>query len=561
MRTHEVHVKNILYALLALAASSPSAFAQQPPTGGGLLQLPAPPPPARAEPGIRIEPSTAPAVPAGAQVRIPVNTLRITGATVYPEAQLLALTGFTPGRELSLADLEGMAARITDHYRRSGYFVATAFVPQQEIRNGEVALAVTEGRLGQVTLRNRTNLADAVARDSLSGLKAGQPLALAPVEEGLLLLSDIPGVSVSSVLVPGSAPGTSDLLVDVAPGRRITGSVDADNAGNRYTGEYRLGATVNLNNPFGRGDVASLRALTSGSGLKYLRGSYQLQLGRAQAGIAYSRLEYRLGREFAALDAHGTASIASVYGRYPLRRSRTDNQYLQLALDAKRFEDRVDAVGAVSNRHSHVLTASLYGDHTDTWGGGGVSTYLLGLSAGSLDIRTPAVRAGDALTARTDGSFQKLTFHAMRIQRLGGPFSVYGSIGGQYASRNLDVSEKMQLGGMNGVRAYPEGEAYADQGLLATVEGRMDLPRFADAMPGRMQLVAFADTGSVTTNHSPWAAGSNHRSLSGAGVGLNWAEPGNFLVRAYYARKVGNEAPLSAPDKSGRFWVQLVKYF
>jgi hypothetical protein len=32
-------------------------------------------------------------------------------------------------------------------------------------------------------------------------------------------------------------------------------------------------------------------------------------------------------------------------------------------------------------------------------------------------------------------------------------------------------------------------------------------------------------------------------------------------VRAYYAVKVGSEDALSAPDKSGRFWVQAVKYF
>jgi hypothetical protein len=32
-------------------------------------------------------------------------------------------------------------------------------------------------------------------------------------------------------------------------------------------------------------------------------------------------------------------------------------------------------------------------------------------------------------------------------------------------------------------------------------------------------------------------------------------------VKAYYARKLGSEDAQSAPDKSGRFWVQAVKYF
>ena len=60
----------------------------------------------------------------------------------------MALTGFTPGSELSLADLQAMAARITKHYRSRGFFVAQAYLPAQDIRDQEVTIAVSEGRLG-----------------------------------------------------------------------------------------------------------------------------------------------------------------------------------------------------------------------------------------------------------------------------------------------------------------------------------------------------------------------------------------------------------------------------
>jgi hypothetical protein len=49
--------------------------------------------------------------------------------------------------------------------------------------------------------------------------------------------------------------------------------------------------------------------------------------------------------------------------------------------------------------------------------------------------------------------------------------------------------------------------------------------------------------------------------LSSVGVGVSWDDPGNFAVRAYYARKLGSEDAISAPDKSGRFWIQAIKYF
>lgn len=111
------------------------------------------------------------------------------------------------------------------------------------------------------------------------------------------------------------------------------------------------------------------------------------------------------------------------------------------------------------------------------------------------------------------------------------------------------------------MRAYPEGEAYADQGYVLNLEARMALPRFDDAMAGQMQLIGFVDHGSVSTSKNAWTAGPNRRTLSGAGVGLSWADNNNFIVRAYYAHKVGNEKALSAPDSAGRFWIQAVKYF
>jgi hypothetical protein len=65
----------------------------------------------------------------------------------------------------------------------------------------------------------------------------------------------------------------------------------------------------------------------------------------------------------------------------------------------------------------------------------------------------------------------------------------------------------------------------------------------------------------VTLNANPWAVGTNRRTLSAAGVGFNWADTNNFVLRAYYAHKLGNAVAQSAPDASGRFWIQAVKYF
>jgi hemolysin activation/secretion protein len=547
----------------ALLAISHGVFAQQLPTAGSQMQqIPPAPAPQKMAPKVAPAPAAAPAAMADASgVKIVVTRLSVTGSKAYSETELLAATGFTAGSELSLTDLRAMAARIAALYHRNGYFLAQAYLPEQDIHDGAVTIAVLDGRYGKVALRNQSRVSDELANSLLGGLDNGDMVGVEPLENRLLLLSDLPGVQVKSTLVPGASVGASDLIVDLTPGQRVSGSVDADNAGNRYTGEYRAGATVNLNEPTGHGDVATLRVLSSGSGLNYARISYQAQIGKATAGVAYSHLRYRLGREFAPLDANGTAKVASVYGGYPLIRSRNTNLTALMGFDSKRFEDRVGSTSSVADKTARVLIASLYGNHRDKLGGGGLNSYGLAWSTGQIDLQTPSLRAFDAVSARSNGHYNKLGFNAARLQSVTEAVSLYGAVSGQMASKNLDVSEKMELGGMYGVRAYPEGEAYADQGYVLNLEARMDLQRFSETMPGQMQLIGFVDHGRVSTNKDAWTAGSNHRALSGAGVGLVWSDRNDFIVRAYYAHKLGNAKALSAPDSAGRFWLQAVKYF
>jgi len=261
------------------------------------------------------------------------------------------------------------------------------------------------------------------------------------------------------------------------------------------------------------------------------------------------------------LDANGTAQIASIYGSYPLIRSRNNNLHAGLEFDYRTFQDRVELYSMVTDKQAQVLIASLYGDLRDNLGGGGRSSYSLALTTGNLDIQTSAARSIDAATAQTSGIYNKLGFRASRLQKITEAISLYAAINGQFAMKNLDVSEKMELGGMYAVRAYPEGEAYADQGYVATLEARLLLPKFYERLPGQIHLIGLVDTGTVTINKNPWTTEPNSRTLSGAGIGLTWEEYNNFSLRMYYAHKLGNEAATSAPDSPGQFWIQIVKYF
>jgi hemolysin activation/secretion protein len=547
------------FALLTatLLASAP-AFAQSTSAAGQLQQIPPSPTLPSEDPDFEIAPAEiAPDTgPAGAAVR--VDALRVTGATLFDEATLLAASGFAPGREQTLRDLRGAAARISAYYHQRGYFLAQAYVPEQQLAGGTVTIAVIEGRYGKVGINNGTNLSDGVALGVLRGLDSGDVVAGAPLERRLLLLSDLPGVRVRSTLAPGATVGTSDLVVELTPGRRVTGSVEADNGGNRYTGTYRFGGTINVNNPLGIGDLLSVRVLASDGGLGYGRAAYQAPIGNLTLGVAYAHIRYQLGREFERLDADGTADIATLYASYPLIRTRDANLYALAAVEAKWFEDSIGLVSTQARKNSRIATIGL---SADARGGGGWTTASIGWTFGDLDIESPLERAADAATARSDGGFNKFSFAAARTQTISGPLSLYAAVRGQIALDNLDTSEKIELGGAYAVRAYPEGEAYGDQGYVATAEARLMLSHWAPDFPGQLQAIAFVDVGAVDYAKDPWFAGSNRAYRSGYGAGLSWAGPENILVKASYARKLGDAAATSGSDRSGRFWFQIVKLF
>jgi hemolysin activation/secretion protein len=350
-------------------------------------------------------------------------------------------------------------------------------------------------------------------------------------------------------------------MVDMTPGPKISGNLEADNAGSRYTGAYRFGGTLNVNNPAGIGDRLSLRLLASDGGLAYGRASYEAPVGNLTLGVAYAHLRYSLGREFEALDGSGTADIFSGYARYPLVRSRRANLYALAGIDYKLLRDKIGLASSNSHKRITAATLGLSGDSRDGIGGGGSNVYSVGWTMGDLNIRSLPERTADLTTARSAGRFNKVQASFARLQSVAGPFSVYGAVRGQYAFDNLDSSEKMELGGAYGVRAYPEGEAFGDSGYVATAEARLMLGGQRHTLPGQFELFGFVDTGKVRYARDPWFLGPNSTRRSAFGAGLSWAGPQGLILKATYARKLGTGPATSAPDRDGRFWVQIVKMF
>ncbi|MDO8436764.1 MAG: ShlB/FhaC/HecB family hemolysin secretion/activation protein [Nitrosomonadaceae bacterium] len=519
-----------------------------------------------------IEESKQPAMAVPETARFPVKGFHISRITVFPEAELLLLLKDFVDKNLSLADLWRAADIITRYYHERGYFVARAYIPAQDIKDGIVEIAVLEGTVDRISIKpvGDVRLRDGVIEGTLrSALPAGGLIRKDDLERGLLLLNDLPGVKVRSVLSPGAAVGTSLLTTEVTQAPRLSGHVDFDNYGNKFSGPLRLNAGVNLNDLTGYGDQLSLRVSDS-SGVRHGRVAYQLPVGTTglKMGVAYAELRYELCCEFAALQAHGSAKVSSATALYPLIRSRDFSLYGIAAYDNRHFFNGTIS-GTTSDKKADVGAFGIQGDSQDLLGSGGINTFGVTLFTGHLNLNGWAAdRSADSTTARTQGDYQKLSYSFIRLQRLGEAISFYAALSGQFASKNLDSSEKFSLGGPLGVRAYPQGEAFGDESMLLNLELRYNVTQ-------TIQLAPFFDHGETRLHHNPWDGwqGSNTHiqnryGLSGYGLGLNWSPPGGFLMRVGVAQRIGSNPgrstsglDIDSAKHSPRLWLHLVKSF
>ncbi len=543
---------------LAVQAAGPAIF-----DSGTILQQVQPVTPPSASSvgtGVTTAPQGNASLPSSAPLL--VQTLRITGNTLFDTATLHALVADGEGTTRTLASLEELTARITDYYRKNDYPLARAIIPAQAIRDGVIVIEVIEARYGKIKLDNGSRTGTSLLEATLSPLQGGQVISEEAMDRALLLLSDIPGMIVNGTLTPGEAVGTSDLLLDTTSAPAVSGNIVLDSYGDRYTGRERIGSTVNITNPLHRGDNLSISAITSGRGLNYARIAYSTILNGLGTSIggSYSALHYRLGEPLKALDAHGTAQVASLYVKHPLLRSRDVNVFGQIQYDSLQLRDRIDAGPLRTDRHLDNWVASLTGDARDMLFSGGVTSWSVGMTAGRVGFDDNAAQLADAASAKTRGGFAKWNASAAHLQNLSSKDTLYLSFAGQWADNNLDSSQKMSSGGPYSVRAYDTGTASSDKGYQGTVELRRDM---GAAWTGQWQALAFIDSARVTLSQNVWttARGGNHVTLSGAGVGINWAGPQQLSLRATIATPIGSTPTMLASAASVRAWIGISKGF
>jgi len=380
-------------ALLGLCTLiAQSAQAQIAPDAGRTLQQLQPPiaAPRESKPlSIQAPLPTGLVLPGGAVVV--VQTVSFAGNSVINQDTLQTALGDVAGKSFDLAGLRALADRIGDFYRASGFPFARAVLPPQDLKLGALRIEIIEGRYGLVQAQVIGTEDAALATQAtlfLGSLKPGAVIESAALERASFLLDDLPGIKTAPVIRPGAQTGTGDLIMQISRDKRFTGDVGLDNAGSRYTGQTRARANLNINSPFMLGDQIRINTLVSDEQLWLGSLSYSLPMGASglRGNVGYSHTSYELAKEFANLQADGTAVVASAGLSYPLVRSQKTNLTLSGTYQAKDFQDNKGSTSTRESKSSQSVPIALQFDNRDSAGGGGITYGSLGWTPGKLKL-------------------------------------------------------------------------------------------------------------------------------------------------------------------------------
>ncbi len=535
-------------AATALSFSFP-AWAQQQPDAGQIVQdlKEAPTLPTESSmPALSAPKDKRNTNPGGSKVK--VKNVIINGNSLYEDEQLLSLLGDIDEQSYDLAGLKDLADKITAFYHENDYPFAHAIVPAQSMKNGNLKIEVIEGHYGDIFVDSTEYTEQAEA--FLSHLQLGDVIKGGELERASLILDDQPGYSVMPVIRPGKDIGAGDLSFNMKKDEPFGGSVRVDNHGNRYTGRGRVQANLYANSPLMFGDQINASAIYSEEQMWYGSFSYSLPISRSglRGNIGFKHTDYELGKEFKSLDAHGTADILSAGVSYPIIRSQKENLSLAISYQHKWLTDEQDSTNSEDKKTSDVVPVVLNFDKRDALFGGGVIYGALSWTHGTIDL-DEGLAATDRTTASTDGSFDKVNLDVSRAQALPVKnLSLYARLSGQKAFNNLDSSEDFGLGGPTGVRAYPTGESYGDEGALGQIELRYVLNDMATPY-------VFYDQGRIKTNQNPWTTADNDRTIAGAGLGIRADYKGWSTDAAAAWRTIGGKPESDSRDYVPMLWL------
>ncbi|MBA2921590.1 ShlB/FhaC/HecB family hemolysin secretion/activation protein [Pseudomonas sp. P7] len=415
----------------------------------------------------------APVAPADSRC-FPIKTIELQGANALSDGERAKLLKPYTEQCLGVSQLNALLKAITDYYLEKGLVTSRAYLPQQDLSNGNLKVLVVEGRLESLKGAEGSGLSDRELTMSFPG-KPGDLLNLREIEQMVDQLNRLPSNRAQMELAPGQAVGSSQVLVKNTPQKPWRVGLSRHNDGQKSTGEQQWGSSFDWDSPLGLGDQLALRGghdavsdhqKTSRNAMLY----YNLPFGWWNLSYTYSQTEYR-------------TQVEALGFNY---KYSGDSQNHQLRLERVIHRDALSKT-SISAGLAHVRTNNYIEDAKLSGSSNRISEAQFGINhgrrigsafvnvdlgmqngIGALDAQSNRTITGDKPSPSDPNSrYRKYTATLSYLQ----PFTLWGEsfsfsslMTGQRSEDVLYSSQRTSLGGQSSIRGYKDQTLSGDSG-------------------------------------------------------------------------------------------------
>ena len=495
-------------------------------------------------------------------LKVLVKDFKIDGNKRYNDELLLSLINENINKELDYNALLNVTTSLSNYYRSQGY-LATAYLPPQDIKNGVVNIKITEAILGKITFNvdegQKLNISkEKIRLKILYKVEDGGGLNISQLDKNIRNFNRTPGINAIAQLEEGKKFGETDVIVTASNTKTISGSSLADNTGSRSSGTGKITNTINMDGLFNLGERFSFTNVATGnnfidgkqseeSNYYAMSTSFPMGYNGMQGTLRLSKMEYKLSAPFDSTLPSGYSTEYNFTLTRPLIEKLSKNLNATFLISRNDYVNNL-STGNNSNKDMTKATMNFGYDFTDTKLGGGVNYGLFGFTLGKLDVSDNSANfITDQAGADNNGRNLKAIFNYNRLQKITDKTNMLLKFNGQLAADNLDGAEQLTLGGPSGVRAYASSEGAGDAGFVTGIE----LKRSFFNLPTTL----FYDYGKIRLHKDKWVGWNstnkylkNKYALKGWGVATDISVFNLFTVQISHSQKImGN----SGEDTNG----------
>ena len=421
-------------------------------------------------------PAAAPAPAAEEPLKFDIWAFRVDGNTLLDDKTVEKAVYPYAGPDKGLGDVEQARVALEKAFHEAGYATVLVDIPEQDVNEGLVILAVTQGQVERLKVTGSQYHSIRKIKEKVPALAEGEVPHMPTVQAQMQALAgESQDVKVTPVMRAGKTPGKLEVELQVDDELPLHGSVEMNSRSSANTTYSRLIGAIRYDNLWQMGHSASLQYQVSPQNsdeVQVWSGTYALPTHFLDSRLALYGVGISSNTDIATAGALSVVGSGEIFGSRWILPIDSSNGFFQNATvgwDYKNFGQSVQLTGSDTQETPISYSPFMIGYTWMHTAESRMSSIDLGMH---FSIRGLGNNAQEFENKRAGAKPDYLYFtgEVSHQETLPYDFRLLLRGTGQVSDQPLISNEQYFAGGPASVRGYHQTEVLGDDGMAGSLE-------------------------------------------------------------------------------------------